>query len=387
MPFSNRPDFEGYMPESMSRKDYLLRSTRPAMQNIRRLISQWFSHYPDQEKDNWKSSFLSSEQIQHDAAFFELFMHELLRSTGWSMKIHPTIDSTQKRPDFLCTKNDTSFYLEAKITTGKSEQEEKAISRLNTAMQQINQKVKSRFFSLGIDTEGLPERMINSRKLTETLNSWLSSLNHEECLRLQKQYPSIDYREAGLRMQFEAYPKHTPIDTESILAVFSHGHEGGIITPHIPIRDALKNKANKYGNNLKKPYIIAINSLNVFANVRQDALSALYGAPCIRYQPGAPHKQPTPARDNNGSFCLHGKKRKPQVSGAFIFENITPITRYQNSKALFVPNISATFPMQTPLPQICYMADNGRELTLKESSTIGHLLKLPENWPENIDSI
>jgi hypothetical protein len=43
----------------------------------------------------------SRDNAQHESALFELYWHELLRSSGYEVEIHPTLAGLTTNPDFL----------------------------------------------------------------------------------------------------------------------------------------------------------------------------------------------------------------------------------------------------------------------------------------------
>jgi len=66
---------------------------------IRNLLNKWFDHYPQEDQLSLKTDFKNDFQ----AAFFELFIHELFKKQGFKLKPHPKVEGTTKKPDFLVT--------------------------------------------------------------------------------------------------------------------------------------------------------------------------------------------------------------------------------------------------------------------------------------------
>jgi len=56
-------------------------------------------------------------KTEFDSAFNELFLHELFSKQGFKLQVNPILPDTTKRPDFLVSKDNFEFYLEAKVTT------------------------------------------------------------------------------------------------------------------------------------------------------------------------------------------------------------------------------------------------------------------------------
>src|SRR5437016_4610962 len=79
---------------------FLNRSARPATAAVRQLLESWFANYPHEEQPDLRGRFRSTNNRKHKAAFFELFLHELLLRLRCQIEIHPLLVNTSKRPDF-----------------------------------------------------------------------------------------------------------------------------------------------------------------------------------------------------------------------------------------------------------------------------------------------
>ncbi|WP_461139606.1 hypothetical protein, partial [Spirosoma pomorum] len=65
---------------------------------VREMLNDWFSRYPDSDKQSLKKNF---KKVDFDSAFFELFIHELFLNQGFEITTHPTVPDSTKTPDFL----------------------------------------------------------------------------------------------------------------------------------------------------------------------------------------------------------------------------------------------------------------------------------------------
>ena len=96
--------------------EYLNTSARPGICAIRDLLETWFDHLPYGAQADISGRLRSREDVQHKSAFFELFWHELLRSGGYEVEIHPSMDDVVTNPDFLARRYGVSqFYLETTL--------------------------------------------------------------------------------------------------------------------------------------------------------------------------------------------------------------------------------------------------------------------------------
>ena len=85
-------------------------SGRKDIGSVRNLLNKWFLNYPIQERSELKARFKKT----FSSTFFELFIHELFKSQGFDLTIHPILINSTKKPDYLIKKDDQEFYLEAK---------------------------------------------------------------------------------------------------------------------------------------------------------------------------------------------------------------------------------------------------------------------------------
>src|SRR5436190_18379049 len=76
---------------------FLNHSAWHASEGVRNLLESFFRRYPSSESAELKSNF----KTQFDSAFFELYLHELLLRLGCEVTVHPTLNGTGAKPDFL----------------------------------------------------------------------------------------------------------------------------------------------------------------------------------------------------------------------------------------------------------------------------------------------
>ncbi|MFC1999686.1 hypothetical protein ACFLXE_02875 [Chloroflexota bacterium] len=162
---------------------YLNRSARPEHIKIRQVIEGWFLHYPEAEKSELIQRFRSKNDSDFKSAFFELFMHEVLRRLGCRVQVHAA--ARRNRPDFLVQcRNRERFYLETVLATGKSTQKAAAEARMNDVYQAL-EKLDSPDFFIGMRLRGFPATPPPQRRIINFLSRRLESLSrssHSELL-------------------------------------------------------------------------------------------------------------------------------------------------------------------------------------------------------------
>ena len=71
---------------------------------IRQLLRQWCDDIPSEVQRELRSCFRTKNGRQHFAAFFELYLYELLSKLGFGLEFHPHIEEKGTRPDFKILK-------------------------------------------------------------------------------------------------------------------------------------------------------------------------------------------------------------------------------------------------------------------------------------------
>src|SRR5260370_9168859 len=80
-------------------------SARPTIIAVRSLLENWFEHFPSEAKPDLRQRFRAKINSIHRSAFFELYVHELLRSMGYQMVAHPSLEGVGTHPDFLALRD------------------------------------------------------------------------------------------------------------------------------------------------------------------------------------------------------------------------------------------------------------------------------------------
>jgi hypothetical protein len=97
--------------------DYYNTSGRHSVEGIRTILESWFQRIPEAAKAELRARCRSHTDSQHQGAFFELYLHELLCRTGFQAILHPDVPGdVSTHPDFIVLQGDMPcFYLEATV--------------------------------------------------------------------------------------------------------------------------------------------------------------------------------------------------------------------------------------------------------------------------------
>lgn len=379
-------NFKGTRGHTEPLYEYLNRSARPAMDRVRDLLEDWFSNLPSDAKNELRSRFRSSDDIQHQSAFFEIYLHALFSKLGFQIEIHPEIPGQTTHPEFLVLKEEKPVsYIEATLASGPIE--EKAADKRENVVYETIDKMNSPNFFIGVKVHGSPNTPPPGRKWRAFLENWLSELDSDAVGEKIKSdgledLPSATLNNDGWTITFQAIPKSPEARGKPgirPIGVRFFGFEQ--LKEDEYIRNAVKEKATKYGN-LDFPYVIAINVLSIFSH-DQMVMDALFGDEGIRFyhKPGggSDHK---PIRAPNGAFCGPHGPQNTRVSGVIICKNLLWGNIFSENPVLW-HNPWASLPLDQDFwifPQYVPNSEKTR-IELKSGRKAGDLFGLPEGWP------
>jgi hypothetical protein len=367
--------------------DYLNRSARPSMERIRNILEEWFSRYPLVGRNELRTRFCSSDDIAHQSAFFELYVHEFLSILGYRVEVHPDVPARHTHPEFLIAQGENPiFYLEATLASGP--QDEKTADKRENIVYETIDNMNSPNFFIGVKVHGSPSTPPPGRKWRGFLEKWLSELDPDAIGEKLKSdglegLPSITLNHDGWNVTFQAIPKSPKARGKQGVRPIGIRFFGFQECKEDEwIRKAIKEKATKYGN-LDLPYLIAINVLSIFSNddhMIMDALFGKEGVTLYRLPSGGSDQKLT--RAPNGAFRGPHGPQNTRVSGVIIcnellWGNITKINPvlWHNPWASFpFSQDSWAFPQYVPDP------DKNR-LEPKSGRKAADLFGLPEGWP------
>lgn len=155
--------------------DYYQRSARKDINIVREKLNEWFDDYQDSEKNELKKRFIKD----FDSSFYELFLFTLFKNLGFTVNIHPTLQNTNKKPDFLIQKDNIEIYVEAKVVYDKSKEQMAYERKVNEIYDQLD-KIICPGFLLHLDTLLLKTtKQPSTRKAIKHIQEEISKLDSE----------------------------------------------------------------------------------------------------------------------------------------------------------------------------------------------------------------
>jgi len=347
---------------------------------VRNTLDEWFSRYPGDHSSELTKKFSSDFSV----GFFELLLHELLLRFKYSVDVHPSLETNQRRhPDFRGkTASGNVLFLEAAVVTDESGDEKARNKVLSVLYDQITQMNLPDYY-LAIDRIDNPTgRQPSGKKIGHFISERVNDLDYETVLVLSqlgatRDLPRLIYREDKIEIEFNIIPvsremrgrtDHRPI------GAYPGGSRWGGSDP--AIRDKIRGKASRYGQ-LGAAYIIAVNCLGRFGTNTRDHIRALFG-----------DEEPLFVR-SGADLTLRGKvnaawygpngvqnKRVSAVLLTRVFPWNLPIAEIN----LF-HNPWADFPYEGPLTQLHRVLLSDNKLISLPGKSLGSIFSLENSWP------
>jgi hypothetical protein len=280
---------------------FLGRSARPSSGEVRRLLEEWLSRVPEGPDKNQLRGALASRKDDEtfESGFWELYLHEAYRRSGYTVTIHPDLPGERTHPDFLVEGSSSRFYLEA-VRVGTSPEHRGQAQRLADIRTKLRAQ-RAQQFILSVTCHAIGPRALKAGELIAFLDQWLTSLSHEPGAwtgdaelprqrRPRTRWPGVPSAN-GWSFEFEAIPLPPAVRETGLPLVGAFtGCVADTSSISRPLRRALETKAAKYGRDL--PLVIAVLSNTALGTGDDDVGRALFGThpntplPASRSEPG-----------------------------------------------------------------------------------------------------
>lgn len=356
--------------------EYLNASARDEATRVRAFLEHMISNYPEPNRDELVRRIRSRDERAHRSAVFELTLHHLLLQRGFNVvEIEPEMVNG-RAPDFLVEAPDRRrFYLEATTAWGELGGDAGADRRRRDAMQAIDNVASPDFF-LGLHTRGTPITPVPIGRLRRAVQRFVDGLDYDAVvadIENNRQAPIYQEDLNGLHILIEPIPKN--LRGTGGRAVGTRMLPGGVVRSHEAIADAVRRKASRYGD-LDLPYIVAVNSIDTFAN-RDSAIDALFGTEAVVVHPEG-HEW---VRNPDGVWRNQAGPTHTRVSAVLSTERFSAWDIGQRAPRLVLNPWAANPLGDVPLGLEVLRVENDR-LLATGGATLGALFGLADGWPE-----
>lgn len=319
----------------------------PPLVAARHEFQSWLTEVPEPWQSKWRGRLESGLDHPHLSVCLELFLHHYFKNANWSVEIEPEIMGSANKPDFRFTRGEATIVVEAKTVLDEHSTAQQA-QRLRDLADNLT-------------------RRLSRTVIIEPLSDLPSSLSARKIAAQIEQHAK---KQAGEAVEFEISDMHLgtryllnvvilPISSDSSETEGVGGTVSGVrkITTSKRIRDALEQKAGKYGQ-IEMPFFIAIYGEGQFQVRVKDELDALFGDRKWRLPKKGPGEV-TEMRKPNGFFTSvrEGKRRHEDLSAVLFYRfkwledtHVHLVHIYHNPFALrpLSPDLFPSVPQMVP---------------------------------------
>ncbi len=371
--------------ESEAAFDFLDRTSRTPFSNVRRELDDWFQVYPEDAKSDLRGRFQSDRDSAHFGAFFELFLHELLRRRCKAVVVDPRTDRGQT-PDFRCIPHvGKEFYVEATLAGEPSELTLPKLTR--DVLDLVNSAYHPRF-RFAVEVRGILNAMPKKAEVIGPLVSWLDSLNYEELLAQYREsgrlVASTRLQLNGLTIDLDAIPVVNPkgeAETAADRMIGMGPTTGGFLNFARNMRTSIESKGNRY-KGLDAPLVVAVLAMATGTS-DSDVMEALVGPEAVvfeRSKAGEPVGTPTMRRRLDGAWFSPTGPQYRRISGFLAFHDLRP-WKIHNSKYRLWKHPMASHQLSGELSFAPVADGSTGRFEFAEGESLGDILDLPSEWP------
>lgn len=369
--------------------DFFQRVDDPACDRIRDLFNQWFERFASSQDAeavaDLRQRFRAKQKGQFLAAFWELYLHELFSRLDFQAQVHPPSGRGGTRPDFLMTRGETRFYLEAVMPTPGYSPSDNQPASVDTVTEYVSEAFRPQF-RLRLRHIIPGPNMPRKKAVIRAVGDWLDSLNWASLWKGDPQssvYPEAELHIGdGWQIGLDAIPLDPSLQSDELRPmIFSYpgfsGYPDGLGEAVLPL---LIEKTSKYGE-LDAPLMVAMWVVDLMANP-QTAPLALFGS-WFSVDEGT-HRTGLELDESRSGLWTPGTKTRGRACGvlaAYSFSFGYPAV----ARALprYWPNPWAETPLalDLPVPTSTVSDDETTVVNRPETISANKLFELPEDWP------
>ena len=361
--------------------DFLNRVCSPWWAKVRDEIDQWFVGFPTKHQADLSARFRSPKRDQHWPAWWELYLFRLFTCLGYSIEVHPVLQSSSARPDFYIRGESSGFYVEALTVFSGIVEENRDPTREACVLDAINE-VKSTAFSASIEFRRVGQQTPRLTKIVARVREWLDSLDPDAVsaeLSDGIDPPALTLSPKDWLIVLEAFPIDSKFRNESPGRLIGVGPpSSGPVDDVVRLRAALLRKC-KYYPALEEPLILAALSMSTFGDIKAFE-QALLGSEAIQYTPGATGSRGW-VRLRDSAWMTDRGPTGTNVSAALTASHLAPWQVTTKLPRLWL-NPWADRPLEEPLPFPQALPEkNGAVRYLDSVGEAADIFALPSDWP------
>lgn len=355
---------------------FLNRAAGVVWARIRATLDGWYAAYPDADGD-LRERFRSRRPDQHFAAWWELYLHALLTSLGFTLTVHPVVPDTDGHPDFLAERGDTSFYVEA-VTVSSGIVAPNRRGALEAAVLDVLDTVDASQFMVGVNFERVGRSTPKTAAIKQPVEAWIATLDPDEILALEggfspeREHFEFDGWEISLR-PIARTPEYRGCPDNRLVGL---GPVTTGYTNDVPrLRSAITRKKKQFGTPNKALVVAALATGPVDPTAIE---SALFGSEAV--QLNLETGQTRIVRQPDGVWVGKRGPSAKRVSAVLMGVEILPGTCATTLPRLW-HHFDPTYTLDADLPFASATVVDDQLQVTDATSTAGAILGLPDDWP------
>jgi len=319
----------------------------PPLVAARQEFLSWLAEVPEPHQTSWTQRLKSNlDDHPHLSVRLELYLHHYFKSNGWDIKIEPEMPGTLNKPDFIVMRGADRILVEAKAVF-----DEQSTTRQTQRLRQLADNLTSKL-SRDVIIEPLSDLppSLPARKI----RSQIERRARTQADKILEFDLSDVHQGAPYSLKINILPRAS--DSTELGGVGGTISDVHTLATGKRARDALEQKAGKYGN-IKMPFLIAVYGTGQFPVRTRDELDALFGDRIWSVHASG---QVTECREPNGFFSSvqKGKRRHEDVSAVLFYRfkwlkdshvHLGHIYRNPFALRLLNPNLFAELPQMVPV--------------------------------------
>lgn len=363
---------------------FLNRISTPYWVKIRQLLEGWMVYLPISMRDDIIGRMKSDDDKEFLGAFWETYLYIIFKSLNFETMVHPKINESQNRPDFMIDIKGERYILEA---TASSTPNKTYQHKIWKDIYDTIDEIDSPYFFLILELLCAGTEQPSIAKSLSTLESKLKTLGSsnedEQELKKISNYFIYYICDKGWKIRITITSKNNlrGMKTRSIVcSTLGLGLEipNSKDSREIFFKALKKKKASHYGK-LLNPYIIAI-LLDSYYPDDYLVMDALFG----NHQINIPGADPNRKWSSNEPSCFwrESQGHNNSVSAVVVVHRLTPSSIVKSEPTIW-HNPWTEYPIpDNVFPWRSYRLDSQNTLHITEPRMRTYeILGLDEDWP------
>jgi len=354
---------------------FLNRVTGQFWERIRDVLNSWYEIYPDDTGD-LRNRFRSRDHRQHYGAWWELYVHQLLLRLGFRLTLHPEIEGSSGRPDFLATRDEDRVYVEAVTTFSGIVAQGARNNRLQLEILDIINTIDAADFFVSINFSRVGETMPGRAAVTAPIEAWLADLDPDDYASA-RHLPTTRVNFGEWLLELRAIPRSPEHrGKQDNRLVGTHGAIAGFTNDREQLYRALTRKKKQHGTP-NDPMVIAVLATNSFVDT--DVITdALFGSSAVQMDIASGATRVV--RQPDGFWVGQRGVSSKKISAVLMGIGIVPETCARTAPQLW-HHFDPTYSLDTNLPFATARVANDQLRFSEASASVHDLLGLAPDWP------